>query len=221
MLDNFRFFALQYLNDWFQYDRIFVEGLASKDHECRIITLRQAAQYYGVARNFKTLASETAAGNRLSAALNALEQVAEQFDGDRVDDEVDRLAARFKSTYKKYLVSAASKFLWLKFQSPVVIYDNRALNTLRNVCGEPLTDDSYSIYRTAWRRQFQDHEDAIGSTCHELHRAKPFSLAHAQPDTDFSTLVNQHWFHERVFDKYLWWHGGNESVGKSRLESRS
>ena len=53
LLENFRFFAFAYLNDWWQYDRHFVAGLSlSSSRDARLYWISEAANYYQVSRRF-------------------------------------------------------------------------------------------------------------------------------------------------------------------------
>jgi hypothetical protein len=199
-LTNWKFFALHYLDDWCGYDHRFVTGLASENARVeRLESFQEAAKYYGVARNFATLQEE-----RLDAALAALDRSSGALTEGTVDATVCDLAAAFQVEYGKNAISAASKFLWLRHKSPVVIYDGRAVRCLR-CSGDRFQSWDYKAYRREWRRQFNEHEAPIRSACRELIRVRDFSLAHLMPDDVLASLVASNWFHERVFDKFLWW----------------
>lgn len=201
MHQNFRFFAMHYLNDWFGYDRGFMAGLLPEvDPVTRLETLRAAATYYGVARNFRTIEGE----ERLAGALVALDAVPALVD-ETTDSILADLALHFKSVYGTNAVSAASKMLWLRHQWPVVIYDGQAVRCLKRH-GSRFWD--YGGFRKAWREEFAKREDEIRSACDELLSVKLFSWAADTPDNEFMPAVSSVWFRERVFDKFLWWNAG-------------
>ncbi len=197
---NYKYYAISYLDDWCESDRGFVEGMcANEDHDQRLACLLRAAKYYKVTRTLPVIPEE----QRLGLALEAVDAVADSITKDNVDAIVWELEKKFESIYGRYALSAASKFLWIRHRSPVVIYDGQAYTTLRRL-GSRLAAGSYKPYRREWLKHFADHKDAIQRACAELPRVKDFSLAHEMPDGEVAALAAERWFHERVFDKFLW-----------------
>jgi hypothetical protein len=209
ILDNLKFFACAYLNDWWQYDSTFVERLRpTNGAEVRRYWLVEAANYYQVGRN---LAEKHEQGSRLFEALAALNQIEGQITNENVDTKVDTLVTLLKKVYKNKLTSAASKFLWLIHQSPVVIYDSRARTCLVSLTGREIPEHDYVGYRQKWREQFDLRKLAIASACGELLRFKDFAPSKTH-ETELESVVKSAWFHERVFDKFLWWNGRSEEA---------
>jgi hypothetical protein len=207
-LKNFHFFAMHYLNDWCADDQRFVDGLSLEhDRETRLARLWEAAKYYKVTRTLPKLDGEA----RLAAALDAIDLVPIPVTEATVDDAVCRLASRFKSLYGRYAISAASKLLWLRHQWPVVILDERADLCLRTL-GCSFRKGDYPAYRCEWRKRFNHLEPMIKAACDELTNVKRFSLAAAMREEEFAKLTGSRWFHERVFDKYLWWNAGTSPL---------
>jgi hypothetical protein len=201
-MGNFKFFALQYLNDWFGYDRRFVDGLSpTNSRGVRLRCIQEAAKYYRINRNFKTLPDE----ERLSRALAAVDEVSVPITEDSVDSAVCDLAKAFQKSYGSFAVSAASKFLWLRHQAPVVIYDSRAIQYLDKACDGKLGQCDYADYRKEWHRQFAKQEHLLRSACFDLIRVKEFSRARDIADDALRGLATSRWFIERVFDTFLWW----------------
>ena len=198
-------FAFSYLNDWCRYDSRFVDGLSpSKGQVDRLRCISEAVIYYGVARTLREIDEP----NRLGTALTALDRVTGPIAVDAVDSIVCGLAEAFQSAYGRYAISAASKLLWIRYRSPVVIYDSQAIACLNKTVSGNLREGEYKPYRQEWLRQFAEREESIRSACAELCRVKDFSLAHAMSDAELMELVSSRWFQERVFDKYLWSGGG-------------
>lgn len=208
ILENFKFFALQYLNDWYEKDRGFIAELSSttSTREVRLRCLEEAAQYYGVLRNFGGVAEKG-----MDAALTMLGNAAQTVTLQNVVPVVSTLATDFESAYPredgKEKVSAASKFLWLRCQSPIVIRDTNAFACLRAASCGRLPESDYAAYSGEWRRQFSKRKARIRAACAELVRVKEFSLAKDMSDEELKSIVGSRWFHERVFDKFLWWNG--------------
>ena len=203
LYENFRYFALRYLDDWWTDDRHFVAGVQlERDRSHRLATLRRAAIYYKVTRTLPTLDGE----ERLSAALDAVDHVASPITEETVDDVVCGLASRLKELYGRYAISAASKLLWIRHRWPVVILDDQADLCLRR-SGCRFGKGEYRPYRKEWRQQFAEREAQIREACEELQLARGFSRAEVTSD-ELAELTATPWFRERVFDKYLWANAG-------------
>ena len=211
MLTNFKFFALAYLSDWWQYDENFVVGLRRPGN--RRETLVRAATYYQVIRSF---AKKWDGGpQRLVKALKELDAVLASVNNTitpaNVDQTVTDLATRLGSIYQKKgkpqnLVSAASKFLWICRRRPVVIYDDRAKTCLIRMSATPGT--TYKSYREAWHLEFPKYEARIQSACLALANGSVKNFApSSSAKRGLKSVVRKAWFHERVFDKFLWWNG--------------
>ena len=205
-MDNFKFFALAYLNDWWQYDRNFVAGLyPGQSRESRLYWLKEAATYYQVGRRFP---EKQDGPERLGKGLDFLDAVLKDVGSltqQNVDQAVYTLAEKFNEAYGNGVeISAASKFLWIRCKTPVMIYDNRAYTYLTRL-GEKI-DTGYTSYRAVCLKQFDQRAEVIRAACAELVTVKDFA-----PDDEtgesLKSSVESRWFHERVFDKFLWWNG--------------
>jgi hypothetical protein len=198
--ENFKFFAMRYLNDWCSDDRAFFHGLASTDKSEQLKVLKRAATYYGVARTLKHCGEK----NRLECALDALKRMRRPDNDGAAIAAVCGLAKDLQLKYGKNVISAASKFLWLEHRWPVVIYDSRAVACLGS-CRRKFNPYDYADYRNAWQSEFAKRAGTIRAACDQLHRAREFSLADSLSDDEFAETIRSPWFHERVFDKFLWW----------------
>jgi hypothetical protein len=211
MLTNFKFFAFTYLSDWWQYDEKFVVGLRRQAN--RRETLVQAATYYQVIRSFakKWDGGPQRLGKALQELDSALTNVNNVITPANVDQTVTDLASRLGTIYKKKgkpqtLVSAASKFLWICRRTPVVIYDDRAKTCLNRMNATPGT--TYKSYREAWQVEFPKYEARIRSACLALANGSVRNFApNSSAKRGLKSVVRKRWFHERVFDKFLWWNG--------------
>lgn len=201
MDDNFKFFALAYLNDWWQYDRNFVLGLSpSGNRNVRASRLADAATYYNIIRRFPE-GSMAEVLDLVDATFGMMGPLTIH----NVDLVVTALAELFNQVFKRGVeISSASKFLWIRQQTPVVILDRRAKDCLV-LLGAKL-DGKYASYRAEWIKQFDEREQDIQNACAELVRVKDFSPSD-ETDEHLSAVINSRWFHERVFDKFLWWNG--------------
>jgi hypothetical protein len=198
-MENFKYFALMYLNDWYWWDKTFSERIASNSKDSRQ-AFHEAAKYYKVTRNFSQLNDE----NRLEGALALVKSVRGPITEGNVCDKVIDLANEFKNKYGKNAVSAASKFLWLRFKSPIVIFDSRAVSWLRANGYKVPYSGGYREYREHWVAAYTDHKKEINEACKGLVKLRNYSLAYEMPVKSVEKITKTTWFKERVFDKYLW-----------------
>lgn len=203
-MENFKYFALMYLNDWQFWDKPFSERIFSNDNKDSLDAFHHAAKYYKVTRNFPIDVSES----RLQAALDLVRARRGALTEKNVCQTVDRLASEFESRYGKNAISAASKFLWLRHKSPVVIFDSRARKWL-NKNGYKVPANDYTRYRQQWLCAFVDHRVEIDHACSGLVNVLDYSMAHDEDEQEVSDVVSSLWFQERVFDKFLWFNADN------------
>jgi len=104
-----------------------------------------------------------------------------------------------KSGLNPKLLSAASKFLWMRFRSPVVLYDRYAWQWIKEI-GKLRDTSSYTEYVRGWRKSFCGYKEDIAAACAEIVPFKHFTLAADMVDDELRQLVQQAWFQERVFD---------------------
>ena len=95
------------------------------------------------------------------------------------------LAATLRETYRKDVLSPASKLLSFLWGRDVMAYDQRAFSELRSYFPSLAAKD-YPAYCSAWAACFTDFEEQIAEEC---------SRQGASTDR---------WFLERVYDWHLW-----------------
>jgi hypothetical protein len=158
--------------------------------------LVEMAKAYGIIRNFKVIEEKP----RLKAALDILER-SQLPTPENAVDIVERLAKELQKIYGKTPLSAASKFLWMRFKSPIIIYDQLANTWLRVNSG--YKDDSYMNYCKFWREEYIKRESDIRDACAELATFKQFTFASGVDDITLSEWTRSTWFRERVFDHFM------------------
>lgn len=210
---SLRFCAMQYLNLWHTGDRHFTKGLEPLNKiQRRIRALGKAAHNYRIDRNFPTFSHEKTR-SRILEALDRIDRPRVQ----DVDTAVSDLAKKLEKIAGKYLVSAASKLLWLKYRDPVVILDGMAIRGLASrIAGRAADLRDYPAYRRTWLEEFAKERDPISRASKSLVEAKLFSAAFAQSDEGLRATVAKSWFHRRIFDQLLWWTG--TSISKERTD---
>jgi hypothetical protein len=135
---QFKYYALHYLNLWTSQDRECCEALARSDKKEKLRTLAKAAVSYGIARNLRTRYDEGKGLLRLDPILKIVDRLDRaDFRGDKFHSSIESVRRRISQQYGgRNVLFATTKFLWLKLQSPIIIYDSRARKALEVRSGE-------------------------------------------------------------------------------------
>jgi hypothetical protein len=157
------------------------------------------ATEYRVIRNFAVGKCDESV--RLLSALQALRGLSPPSETSLVEC-VESFATKLQEKYGKRVISAASKILWMRFRSPVIIYDSLASECLAGKAGLA-RDPSYEDFCFAWRRAFEAEAPLIKEACKDLVQIKKFTLVSELGDSVLQDIVNKPWFMERVFDHAL------------------
>ena len=204
MTENFRYHAYCYLDEWIQFDSVFTEKLSLADDEAAACCLAEIAQYYGVIRNFRDIGEHP----RFSKAWAALKQISQPQTIEDAVKQHEELLLLLRADYGKILHSATSKFLWMRFKSPVIIYDQLALGWLCAHAGcKP--EWEYGLYCETWLRSYRKYEPEIRIACQGLLSVKSFTLAADWQSEALGNVIDTEWFRQRVFDNFLLFRPGD------------
>lgn len=177
--------AKQYATYWQGTEQAVVLGLRSDERSQRRAALDKAARYFKVSRNFPTRFDVRCGVERLAPALDILEshrQVA--LTQANLEATVGCLRRELAEAYgKRDLLSAATKFLWVVRQDPVVIFDSQVRTALGTTFGD------YGAYVAAWLKKYEELAPLVDNACASLPRALP---------------CDAQWFKRRVLDIHLW-----------------
>ena len=190
----FEYCAARFLDQWERKERplhVALSGNPSSD------AVRKALASFQVARGFAGLSGKAA--SVVAALLDASNQLDEQ----NVVTRVDMLADRFEKDFGTRNLSAASKLLWLRCRSPVLIFDARAVNALGRLRHE-LKGSSYHTFYHAWRREYDSRQTELEYAIHALEGIKPFTASWYRSSVTFRADIRARWFSERTFDLFLW-----------------
>lgn len=184
--------ALQFARWWIEKERGYVSGIASGDRARQLAALRAAAGYFRVARNFPTAFDVGQGLERLAPALDALLAHSDEVvDQSNLPHAISVLRRALGDAYGgRDLLSAATKFLWILRQDPVVIFDSQA----RIALGAPAQD--YEKYLSLWREGYNRIHDVLAEACTDQ---QVLSVLGTE-----SAAATREWFHGRVYDIYLW-----------------
>jgi hypothetical protein len=210
---SFEYCALQYLNAWLERDRAWCEALQTGSTKEKLEVLGSAAFFFRIARNLPLTydVQATPKRKRYEPVLDIIDRATQadfQGDHDHLLTAIERIRKQIKDRYGgakgKDVRSATTKFLWLKFKSPIIIFDSRALRALadrkkvKRPCG-------LSEYYNAWRGFFNDHAGDVNKACAALKEVLDFSWNPKKAREIYdSEISGQRWFKEKVFDIYLW-----------------
>lgn len=194
---TFDFCALHYLNLWLQKESNYCEMLSSADILTQQQALREASVYFHIARNLPTRFEQNKDSRYYSVleVLNGIDEITEDNVVDIVTDTSKRISEHYGGTRT---ISSTSKFLWLKFKQPVRIYDSQSCHSL----GTPKND--FAAFNDAFSEQYSNHKQEILTACSKLKNQLSYTVQPKMKQTDIETITSKDWFHERVFDIYLW-----------------
>ena len=195
---TFEFCSFQYLNLWENHDRNCHKTLLNNSsEEEKLSVLKKAGMFYRVARNLPTKYDSE---RRYGHVLDILENTNKE---DFEKEPIKAILAIEKKISEKYgkrgVLSLTTKFLWLKVKQPIIIYDSQARKALDTKNG-----DLKQFYEK-WHDEFKKVKDDIAKACENLENL--YLYLPNQRDglrDEIKKISSESWFHERVFDIYLW-----------------
>jgi len=196
MSPTFEYCTLKLLNMYIKEEKAFLDilspNLNSHVEAIKVNTLYKISILYSVHR-FKGFKKEKM--KTLFSAYNKVELINNN-PADVVNSFSKDIANVFET--ERSFISMSSKLLWFKFKSPVIIYDTRAKKAIK------YKSDNYAEYIKEWEKQYLKKQAQIKTACNNV----------AKLDKSFfysgfnRKILQEKWFHERVFDIYLWEIGG-------------
>lgn len=127
-----------------------------------------------------------------------------QFENDPVK-EIRGIEKRISEKYRdRSVLSLTTKFLWIKIKQPILIYDSQARIAVGTENGD------LDTYYEKWREGFKDNQREIVEACFKLTDMNKYAVNQEIGTKEYIKAVSgEAWFHERVFDIYLWNKGNN------------
>ena len=191
---TFDFCALQFLNQWLEKEESYCDLLASTDIEDQRRALFKAGVHFRVARNLP----------RRFEVNGRYQSILEVFNKNKISDVnlhnvVGEVQEQISGHYGgRNVLSATTKFLWLKVKSPIRIYDKQA----RKVLGTK--DKDFISFNEAFTDRYDKCEEEIIDACSKLKSILSYSVRPDIKHEELDKLVSEPWFRERVLDIYLW-----------------
>lgn len=202
---TFEYCSLAYLNQWLMYDRRYCWAFDHGDREQQTKMLKEASTIYSVARNapldFDVKA--TPKRQRFAAILDIFDSKKSIYFKDDTVRKVNEVAKAISKEYGgKKVISLTTKFLWFKFKSPIHIYDSRAKAALN------VDNDDLVIYYARWEKEFKEYKKHIEAAAKRLPEIHRYAVDQQIGTKEYIKEISREaWFHERIFDMYLWERG--------------
>jgi len=197
---TFEYCSLEYLNQWFINDMGYCQALANGNKSEKLAALKSAGVVYKVARNLDSKYDEKKGLTRYEPVLDIIDPLkSTQFENNPVKEILEIEKSLSEKYGNKSLLSLTTKFLWIKIKQPILIYDSRAKDALGTESGD-LED-----YYKKWREEFKANQKEIVDVCSKLPDMNKYAVNQEVGTKEYiREISNNTWFHERVFDNYLW-----------------
>ncbi len=165
--------------------------------------LQAAARYFRVARNFPKAYDVRPGIPRLKPALDVVDGIdIAALDETNMVSAIMKLRQELARPYgKRDLLSAATKFLWLRRTEVVVSFDGQA----RHGLAAPPAD--YSIHYDLWFEHYERNRPAIANACSRLFQEIPEK---SRRSVGLGNDIPE-WFRRCIHDIHLWRTGNGAS----------
>ncbi len=201
---TFEYCSLHYLNWWLSHDMGYCQALDKGDEVEKFAALKQVATHYSIARNLPTAFDVNKGFTRYEPILKIIDSpnLALFKSGDLVKEIIDTSKLISNEYGGDNKLSLTTKFLWMKFKHPILIYDQRARNFLNT------SDGDLDGYYKKWHAEFEAHQKEIVAACSKLPSLHKYAVDQEIGTKEYiDQISSKPWFHERVFDTYLWHRG--------------
>ncbi|MGB7849154.1 MAG: hypothetical protein WBL63_26310 [Candidatus Acidiferrum sp.] len=214
--NEFKYYALHYLNLWVAQDKPCCEALDGSDDSKKLAALADAAVFYRIARNLPTRHDEGKGLQRYGPVLKIIDTLnPADFGGENLLPPIKKVRDEISHQYGgDDILSLTTKFLWLKMKSPIIIYDRLARVAL-DVAPRKIEE-----YYGQWREKFNGFDQQIREACVSLRDVHEYveNPEIATPQY-IATTAAQQWFRERVFDVYLWRIGSKKIMAEKKSKA--
>jgi hypothetical protein len=204
-LYTFEYCSLHYLNQWLTHDKDYCKVLSTGSNEEKLSVLKKAGSFYKIARNLPTKYDVKKSIPRYQPVLEILDAVDKtQFQCDLINKILEIEREISKNHGRRNVLSLTTKFLWLKVQKPIIIYDSKARISIGTKHGD------LEQYYVEWTKSFKKHKENIKEVCAQLSELNLYAIDQAAGTKKYiKDISSKVWFHERVYDIYLWHNSNN------------
>jgi hypothetical protein len=197
---TFEYCSLEYLNQWFTYDMGYCQALATGNRSEKLTALKSAGGFYRVGRNLPSEYDEKKGLMRYEPVLDIIDPIEPNHFENNPVNKIFQIERRISEGYgNKNLISLTTKFLWIKIKQPIIIYDSQARKALGTENG------ALDAYYKKWREEFKANQREIVEACSKLPDMNKYAVNQEIGTKEYIRKISDKtWFHERVFDNYLW-----------------
>ncbi len=192
-------FAMKFANQWASKEQALHTAFSHKNISGDEIA--KSLHYFQVARTFRNLKNEK---NRTFIAVNVIE-FSKNLKEDNFPEKVDGLSSAFEEKFGSRNISAASKLLWLRKRSPVIIFDKWAKIAIEKI--EDRKIENYKDYSELWKKHYSQDKAKIRSAANSLIKVQEYSGMWDLSTSKYKEAIQSDWFLERVFDMRLLYFG--------------
>ncbi|HRY14729.1 MAG: hypothetical protein KDJ31_06245 [Candidatus Competibacteraceae bacterium] len=192
--------SLSYLNIWLSTDRKCCKALESGNRKEKLEALKNAASAYRIARNLPSKYEEESGKNRYEPVVEILETVKKPDLGVNPVAKIKEIEKAISKQYgNRSVLSLTTKFMWLTFKKPVLIYDSQARIALETPVGD------LNAFYSKWKEAYEAKKHEVAQACDKLPSVYLYSVDQQQGTKSYvEEIASSDWFRERVFDIYLW-----------------
>lgn len=194
----YQYCAARFLDQWERKECTLHAGLSRNPTPAGV---RKALASFQVARGFPGLSQKGV------TVVRALRRASKRLNAENMTARVEMLADSFKKDFGTRNLSAASKLLWLRCRSPVLIFDARAVRALQKL-GHDMRRPNYFAYCKAWRGEYDKRRAELDKAVVGLAGFQPFTASWYKSPAETRADITARWFSERTFDLFLWEIGG-------------
>ncbi len=183
----------------------YCQALANGNNSEKLTALKNAGGFYGIARNLPSKYDEKKGLARYKPVLDIIDPLKPiQFENNLVK-EILEIERRISEKYgNRSVLSLTTKFLWIKIKQPILIYDSQARIAVGTGNG------ALDAYYEKWRKEFKANQKEIVGVCSKLPDMNKYVVNQDVGTREYiREISDETWFHERVFDIYLWNKGNN------------
>jgi len=204
-IKTFEYCSLHYLNQWLTYDMGYCQALANGNKSEKLTALKNAGGFYRVARNLPSEYDEKKGLARYEPVLDIIDPLKPiQFENNPVEEILEIEKSISEKYGNRSVLSLTTKFLWIKIKQPILIYDSQARIAVGTENGV------LDAYYEKWREEFKANQREIVEVCSKLPDMNKYTVNQEIGTKEYiREISNETWFHERVFDIYLWNKGNN------------
>jgi len=200
-----RFVAFQFIRQYFQFEKKFIRDYNSQDVNIRLQSLQASANYFSVSRTFPSKFDPSQdKKDRLRPVINVLDKITKDKSFEGIVDLVNDTEQSLSSEYgNKLVLSATSKFLWLKGYYNVRIFDSQAKRAL----GFKQNYKNYKNFVKQWNKQFEQNkfiiEKVVAEMALEPNLIDYLSFEEMSKD-ELDALLKNEIIIARIYDLFIW-----------------